>query len=68
MTQFSGSVVWQKMQEEELRVENVEAGWMFRGILGAALGSTIVILALLLCVCFKKTRRYKFDADQSYIS
>jgi len=61
VTQFSGSIVWQKMQEEESNLENVEAGWMFRGILGVVLGSIIVILALLMCVCFKKRRRFDFS-------
>jgi hypothetical protein len=48
------------MQEDESNLENVEAGWMFRGILGVVLGSIIMVLALLMCVCFKKTRRLDF--------
>lgn len=46
------------MKEEESNPEYVEAVWMFRGILSVILASTIVILALILCVCFKKTKRY----------
>ena len=44
-----------KMKEEESNPEYVEAVW---SILSVILASTIVILALILCVCFKKTKRY----------
>ena len=50
------------MQEEESML-SFGSGLMFKSILGGILATTVLVLTVLLCACFKRTRRYEMAGD-----